>query len=239
VILLSLDFETTGLDFEKDRIIEIGAILYSTTQKKCLDSVGRLVQTDVPITSEITEITNIHPAAVTRFGYEQDSAFEVLEYMATACDAIAGHNIKRFDMRMANKWASMMQRVLPQRTIIDTMIDIKGHEGKKLTYLAADHGVLNLFPHSALADAQTVLSIIEKYDINDIVNRAKTPTVYIQARQSRDQNELAKKAKFRWNPMHKIWWKPVKETDVDDLSRSCPFPISYVEKEIVHDLELS
>jgi hypothetical protein len=111
------------------------------------------------------------------------------------------------------------------------MIDIKGHEGKKLTYLAADHGIINYFPHSALADAETVLTVVDKYEINDLVVRAKTPTIVIRARQSRSENDLVKKAKFRWNPERKIWWRPTKECDVDELSSTFKFPFS-IEKEL-------
>lgn len=236
MILLSVDFETTGLNFEKDRIIEIGAVLYSTGQKKCLESLGCLVQTDVPITEEITGITNIFPKAVERFGYDQHSAFDSLQRMTEDCDAFVGHNVLRFDSNMYKSWASRMKGKAQDKLWIDTMIDIKGHEGKKLSYLAADHGILNLFPHSAMADCQTVLAIIEKYDINDVVSRANTPTVYIQARPKKFENDPVKKLKFRWNPQHKIWWKPVKETDVEELEKACSFPIGYVAKEITLDL---
>ena len=230
-IILSLDFETTGLDFQKDRIIEIGAVLYSTNQKKCLESLGCLVQTDIPITEEITGITSIHPAAVKRFGYDQEMAFNSLQRMIEDADALTGHNVLRFDSNMYKSWAGRLNLKPVDKLWIDTMIDIKGHEGKKLSYLAADHGILNLFPHSAMADCQTVLAIIEKYDINELVARAKTPTVVIRGRQDRTQNDLVKKAKFRWNPDRKIWWRPTKECDVQELMNSLSFPIS-VEKEL-------
>ena len=190
-----------------------------------------LVETDVPITEEITKITSIHPAAVKRFGYEQEMAFDNLQCMMSESDALVAHNGLRFDSNMYKSWANRMQRQVVEKLWIDTMIDIKGHEGKKLLYLAADHGILNLFPHSAMADCQTVLAIIEKYDINDLVARAKMPTVVIRGRQDRTQNDLVKKAKFRWNPDRKIWWRPTKECDVQELMNSLSFPIS-VEKEL-------
>jgi len=236
MILLSLDFETTGLDVEKDRIIEIGAVLYSTGQKKCLENFGRLVKTEVPIPSEITQINNIYPAAVERFGYEEEESFEILNYMIDSCDTLTGHNIIRFDKSMLDAWCRRLNQPIWNKLCIDTMIDIKGHEGKRLTYLAADHGIINPFPHSALADAITVLTIIEKYDIDVLVERAKTPTVFIQAHQKRDENELAKKQKFRWNPEHKIWWKAVKETDIEELQNACSFNISLAPKEITFGL---
>lgn len=236
MILLSLDFETTGLDFEKDRIIEIGAVLYSTGQHKCLESFGCLVHTDVPITEEITGITSIHPAAVNRFGYDQDTAFNALQNMMEECDVFVGHNVLRFDSNMYKSWSGRMNLKAVDKLWMDTMIDIKGHEGKKLSYLAADHGIINPFPHSALADAQTVLTVVARYDIDVLVARSQTPTVFIQAHHKRSENDLVKKQKFRWNPEHKVWWKAVKETDVEELTEKCSFPIGFAPKEIVLDL---
>lgn len=239
MMLLSLDFETTGLDFEKDRVIEIGAVLYSTVQKKCVDNFGRLVKSDVPITPEITAITNIHPLAVERFGYDQEESYDILNYMIDSCDSVVAHNGNRFDRRMYDSWSRRLEHNSIEKLWIDTMIDIKGHEGKKLSYLAADHGIINHFPHSAMADCQTVLTIVAQYDIMTLVERAKTPAVYIQAHHKRNENELVKKLKFRWNPEHKVWWKAVKETDVEELEKSCSFPIGYAPKEITLDLASS
>src|ERR1035437_9354366 len=120
MMLLSLDFETTGLNFEKDRIIEIGAVLYSTGQRKCVENYGRLVKSDVPITPEITGITSIHPAAVDRFGYDQEESFEILAYMIDSCDALVGHNIIRFDKNMYEAWARRLNRNIPEKLCIDT-----------------------------------------------------------------------------------------------------------------------
>ena len=43
MILLSLDFETTGLDPANDRVIEVGAVLWSTAQHRVLAAVDCLV----------------------------------------------------------------------------------------------------------------------------------------------------------------------------------------------------
>jgi DNA polymerase-3 subunit epsilon len=235
MLWLSLDLETTGLDFNKDRVIEIGVVLFSTNQRKCIENFGQLVKSDVPVSSEITKITSIHQTAVDRFGYDQDEVFEVLTYLMDSCDAVIGHNVIGFDKKMAESWARRNKQTLPDKLYIDTMIDIKGHEGKKLSYLAADHGILNYFPHSAMADAQTVLLVADKYNPADLVTRAKMPTVIIQSHAPRSQNEQVKKAKFRWNPDYKMWWKAVKETDVDELERSVSFSIGYAPKEITLD----
>jgi len=230
MILLSLDFETTGLNVVNDRVIEFGAVLYSTGQKKCLDNQGSLVKTDVAISPQITKITGIHPAAVERFGYEPDDILEVIINLMQDADAIIGYNCRRFDKRVVENWAERAGRnSVSGRLWIDLYQDLPWDVPVgKLGHVAADHGILNLFPHSALADAQTVLAIAEKYDPEELLHRAESPVVVLQARQDRASNDLVKQApyKFRWNPANKIWWKPVKQQDVDEVIQSAPFPIT-------------
>lgn len=229
MILLSLDFETTGLDTQNDRVIEFGAVLYSTEQKKCLDNQGMLVKTDTPITAKITEITGIHPAAVERFGYHHREMFGIITDMMSNADAVIGYNCRRFDKHVLENWGKMLEESVPDKTWIDLYQDLPWCVPVgKLGHTAADHGILNLFPHSALADAQTVLAIAEKYNPQLLLDRAQSPVVIIQARQTRANNDLVKQApfKFRWNPTNKIWWKPVKQQDVDEIIQSAPFSIT-------------
>lgn len=241
MILLSLDFETTGLDTQKDRVIEFGAVLYSTSQKKCLDNQGMLVKTDVPITNAITKITGIHPAAVERFGYESADTLDIVLGMVESCDAVIGFNIRRFDMRILSTWMGVEGRALPKPvSVIDLYQDLPWQVPMgKLSHVAADHGILNLFPHSALADAQTVLAIAEKYDSDLLLSRAQSPVVILQAHQDRANNDLVKQTpfKFRWNPSNKIWWKPVKEQDVTEVIQSAPFPITIEKGWTIEELD--
>ena len=233
MILLSLDFETTGLDVVKDRVIEFGAVLYSTTQKKCLDNQGMLVKSDVPVTAEITSITGITQAAVDRFGYDSENILDIIIDMADQADAIIGYNVKRFDRRVFNEWCIRIKGgTVATSPWIDLYTDLPWQVPVgKLGHVAADHGILNLFPHSALADAQTVLAIAEKYDPQILLDRSQSPVVILRSHQDRSQNELVKKAKFRWNPERKIWWKPVKEIDVDEVLKTFQFQVS-IDKEL-------
>lgn len=234
-VLLSLDFETTGLDFVQDRIIEVGAVLWSTGQAKCLESSGYLVKTDVPISARITEITSITQAAVDRFGYESKDALEALLDLAAQADAFAGQNVKRFDKLFLENWAKRHNLAVPNKLWIDTYSDLPGVEGKHLGYMAADAGFLNLFPHSALADAQTVIKLISMYDINKVIERAQSPDVVLVAHQKIEDNKLAKDRKFRWNPEYKLWWRLTKQMDVDTVVKDAPFDISFAGPEVLID----
>jgi DNA polymerase III epsilon subunit-like protein len=240
MILLSLDFETTGVDRQNDEVIELGAVLYSTGQHKCLDNLGVLVKTDRVITPKITKITGITKAALDKFGYESRTALDLTLEMVLAADYIIGYNVRRFDREILWSWVKRENRLLPEKLWVDLYADLPWQVPMgKLSHVAADHGILNLFPHSALADCQTVLALGGKYDWDMLVKRAQSPIVILRSRQGRNENDLVKEApfKFRWNPDKKIWWKPVKQQDVDEVINAAGFEIS-IEKELsIEELE--
>lgn len=231
MILLGFDMETTGLDFQKDRPIEIGYILYSTAQKRCLESSGYLVKTDVPISPFITKLTGITQSAVDKFGYESLDGLELLIDAIRTADAIVGQNVNRFDKRMLGAWGSRHGIAIPEKLWIDTRTDLPGVESKSLSYMAADHGFLNLFPHGALTDVQTCLKIVSMYDIDVVAARAKEPTVVLKAHVGFENNSLAKARKFGWyddKKGTKFWYKVVKQSDVAAETAHGEFDVSFI-----------
>lgn len=241
MILLAYDIETTGLDKQKDRVIEVGLALYSTGQRKILESAGFLVQSDgVPITQEITEITGITQAAVDRFGYEPLSAIEDISDWIAKADAIVAHNGHRFDRPMTENWAKRLNIVLPEKLWIDTMTDIPGVTGEQLITMCAKKGFVNPNQHSAEDDAKAVLKMLEIYNTSGIsfesvMERAKSPLVLLRSHQERNRNEDAKRFKFRWSPKHELWWKAVKEEDIPVLANQVPFKVSYLDKQFTFE----
>lgn len=239
MLLLSYDTETTGLDRQKDRIIEIGLALYSTGQNKILESTGFLVQSDgVPITSEITELTGITQAAVNKFGYDPADALDDVIRFAEQADAIIAHNGNRFDKPVTENAAKRLNRILPDKLWIDTITDIPGVKGEQLITMCAKHGFVNPNQHSAEDDAKSVLKLISGYDIDKIVERAKSPTVVLRSHQpnTTSNNKIVRKLGFIWNGEAKIWWRATKEMDVEELVKKVPFDVSRVGKEIPLEL---
>lgn len=227
MIYCSLDFETTGVNIVSDRPIEYGGILYSTSQRKCLDNLGMLIKTDLPITQEITKITGITKPALDRFGYESREILPLVIDMIDASEVVIGYNSRRFDYYILTEWAKRENMQIPERPWIDLFYDMPWQVPTgKLSHVAADHGILNLFPHSALADAQTVLAIAAKYDENILLQRSQSPVIVLRSLAPREANDQVKKMKFRWNPSNRIWWKPVKQQDVDEIVQSCPFGVT-------------
>ena len=232
-IWLSFDVETTGLDKIQDRVIEVGAILYSTGQKKCLESSGYLVKSDVPVSEHITRLTGITQSAIDKFGYDSHDALEALLDLVAQADAFIGQNVKRFDKPILENWARREGLKVPEKLWIDTTVDLPGVKRKHLGYLAADHGFLNLFPHSALSDCQTVIKLAEFYDANKIIERAQSPEIVLISHQKFENNADAKAREFAWNADYRIWWRVAKEMDKDEIVKEAPFDISLAPKEVL------
>ena len=233
MILLSADLETTGLDRVLDRPIEVGSILYSTGQKKCIESQGYLVKSDVAISPKITSLTGITQAAVDKFGYDSLSALETFIDMAKQADAYVGQNIKRFDKAFFENWCTRHGLTLPDKLWIDTRTDLPGVESKHLGYMACDAGFINLFPHSALSDCQTVIKLVElQPDFDAIVERAKSSEVILIAHQKFENNAQAKELKFGWNGEFKIWYRITKQMDMDEIVKAASFNISVAGPEL-------
>jgi DNA polymerase III subunit epsilon len=236
MLLCAYDTETTGLDREQCRIIEIGLCLYSTEQNRILESVGFLVQSDSgPILPKITELTGITQAAVDRFGYTQEDAVQSFIDFSGQADAIIGHNTNSFDLPIIQNSAKRTGLVLPVKLSIDTMTDIPGVRGEQLITMCAKAGFV-YDAHGALADAQAVIkmtafhasrSITSTYE--KIAERAKSPLIVLQSHQPRQDNAAAKEFKFRWNDPLKGWYKIVKEMDIPDLQ--FPFRVSRADKD--------
>lgn len=237
MIILAYDIETTGLDKHKDRIIEVGLALYSTGQQKILESTGFLVHPDgVAISQEITDLTGVTQSAVDKFGYDQHFAIdEVIRYAGMA-DAIMGHNVVRFDMPVTNNTAARLGLKIPEKLIIDTMTDIPGVDGEQLITMCAKKGFCNPNQHSAEDDAKAVIKLTTFYDIDKIVERAKSPTIAVQSHQARSENDLVKKLKFRWYPERKIWYKLIKQEDINALKEKATFDISIIEKGLFEEI---
>lgn len=238
MILLSLDFESTGLSFVDDCVIEVGAVLFSTGLDRTIESQGFLVKSDVPVTQEITKITGITQSMVDKFGIDSSNSLEIVLDMMGQCDAVVGHNAVRFDRRMLEAWAAREKVAIPERLWLDTFTDLPETFATKLSYMAADKGFCNLFPHGALTDCLTVLKLLQGYDLDKVVERAKSPTVVVQARVTFDTNQLAKKERFRWYPDKKMWFKLMKEMDVEEFAKNAPFDVTVYRENIQEFLDL-
>jgi DNA polymerase-3 subunit epsilon len=231
--LLGIDFETTGLSFDKDRITEIGAVLWCTEARAPMQIFNVLVHhEDGPgITEEITRLTGITQEMLDRYGVAPERAFARLVQLMLEADALVAHNGNGFDKPM---WEAQMKRMkLPvppdwSPLWIDTCMDVPYPEAittRKLVHLAAEHGFLNPFAHRACFDVLTMLKVLERYPIEEVMESARQPMVTLQAMVSFDEREKAKARGYRWKAETKQWLRHLKAHHVEKEIAECGFAV--------------
>ncbi|GAA0298389.1 hypothetical protein GCM10009128_16510 [Psychrosphaera haliotis] len=225
--VLGIDLETTGLSFEEDEIIEIGAVVWDIDSNKPAAMLNHLVvQPDkLPLSKTIVNITGITDTDLTEFGLEEKYALMEFLKLAEKCQYIVAHNGNHFDKPFIEKALSRysMNINLPW---IDTMFDVPfKSRTKKLTYLAAEHNFLNPFAHRALFDVLTMLKVCSDYDWQEIIERAQSPQVKVIAKVSKEDRQLAKDQGFRWDSKNYVWFKEMKECDLNKSSWEFSFDV--------------
>jgi DNA polymerase-3 subunit epsilon len=225
VLILGLDLETSGLDPKVDRIIEVGAVLFDWDTQKPMQMISELVDPlmdlsidEFTLTGEIIEHTGITMEMLETFGSDERDVLRMIEQMAEKADYRMGHFCNDFDALFLQEAYARTGITEPALDWLDTSIDVRYPEKIKtrnLRHLAAEHGFLNPFPHRAVFDVLTMFKVAGCYNLEDIIARAKEPTVYVQALVKFEVNHLAKDRGYRWNPAKKIWWKQFKVSDFE------------------------
>ena len=153
VELVALDLETTGLDPERDSIIEIGAVRMCDGQ--VIDEYSQLVNPGVPLPREITDITGIRPEQLVGQPPIGEILPEVLRFVANA--PVIGHNVN-FDMDFLAR-----QGVLRGNLRLDTAelaaVLLPRASRYSLGNLAAETGIELRQAHRALDDARATAGL--------------------------------------------------------------------------------
>lgn len=233
MLIAVFDFETTGLDRLQDRVLEVGVLLYTTTQKRVMMAEQFFVDNEISVPAEASAVNHIKKGMVDKFGLSTPDGLSKLQNYFDMAETIAGKNIIDFDIPFYESWCFREKQDVITKPVIDIETDLPGTVAKKLGYMAADDGFLNPFPHAALPDAWTTLRLIEnrleKPGLEAIMERAASPRVTIKAHVDFDHNYLAKKRCYSWNSDRKVWFKNVKEMDLELEGKEAPFDISRIE----------
>lgn len=251
--VLLIDTETTGLNFEKDRIIEIGAIATGNDFTEVLGSVSVLVH-DVdypPLTEEIQKLTGIKPDMFDAAYVPGDALAVVENLMRThACSMIVAYNAS-FDRQMivaeANRHGSLGLHW--EKPWVCAMRDLEGNKEFKclrLSHLALDKGIA-VDPaslHRAIDDVELMRKMLVKSQVTakDLYAYSQVPYIFVAALvphprepDSAEKRELAKKHGYSWQQVkddprvfEKRWVKKIKETDLEKEKQSCPLVIRVI-----------
>ncbi|RVU18155.1 3'-5' exonuclease [Methylobacterium oryzihabitans] len=218
---LVVDTETTGTDFGRDEVIELGILKFeygaSGRIYRILDSFNQLHQPSRPIPPEITRLTGITDAEVA--GRRIDDA--AVAALARDAAVVIAHNAS-FDRQMCEgrwpvfadrNWACSCHQV-PWRD--------EGHEGLKLGYLLIDHGYFH-HGHRAIDDCHALLRLLSlplrasgRLALACLLETARRPTVRLWAQGSPiETKDLLKARRYRWSGRRRCWYVDLDEERIE------------------------
>lgn len=228
--LLTYDLETTGFDTAKDRITELGAVLWDWDRKKPLLFFSKfLYESDYPpLSDEVKRVTGIEDLDLVEFGEHPAKILNMFEAFVDAGkpDFIVGHNIINFDdpMLYSNLVRSKVEAPLIRaKARIDTRCDLP-HEtppdSMKLKHLLGDHGIINHCAHRAIGDAWNTGLLLARYDIEKVITYSKIPTITVRAVVSFADKDKAKARRYSWEKLGeevypKCWVKKIKMNELE------------------------
>lgn len=215
-----VDVETTGLDRDRDRIIELAV------QRFRYDAQGRIVEVgqprvwredpQVPLDPRITKLTGLTDADVAGQAIDEAAAISIL----ASAKVIVAHNAafdrpfieKRLPAIAGKPWGCSMADL--------DWLEL-GFEGKGLSHLVmqcgwfyeahrAEHDVLALLYLLAheVADGETIL--------RKLIACAEQSTWRVHAVDSPfDSKDRLKARGYRWDAVMKYWWKEVAHAELE------------------------
>lgn len=226
--LLFLDFEATDKDVETARITQVAFSIYDQPTAKELYHHSLLInpEGDYEIDPVAGQITGITKKQLEIYGQSLRHTLDLMFNYCRTVDYVVAHNLHGYDyplMQNECKRLGITDYELP--TLIDTRFDVpwpEHIETRKLTYLGAEFGIANPSAHSARHDVDLMAMLFFKFPFESIVERAKSPQVWIRANVSYDNREKAKTHRFMWDGANKWWVKMYKQCDLNKVTFDFP-----------------
>jgi DNA polymerase-3 subunit epsilon len=204
-------------------------VVWDTVLRAPIKMVGMLVDPGPDVVWEpgALAVNNLTPELCTQYGVSDEKACRQVVSWYSSADVACAHNGNAFDRPILLRWAAKYGLdAQPGKIWIDTKadLDIPPRNSTRLTYLAADHGFLNPFPHRAMFDVMTMLKILDRYDIDKVLEVSKSPTLRVKAVVTFDQKDLAKNRGFHpiyENGKFMRWEMSVKECKLEGEREAC------------------
>lgn len=223
-----LDTETTGLDYRKDEIIELGMVAFTYDSGGIHDVIGvfsELREPSLPISAEITHITGITQDMVAGRSIDVDT---VSSFIAGA-DLIIAHNAK-FDRPFCESFHPDFKYKAWACSVAEVDWGALDFEGSKLVYLIGQCGFFHN-GHRAVDDCHALLEVLVA------TSRTEAPNGFCQLLTSSakerlhvfahgspfEAKEMLRNRGYRWNDGNdgrpRSWWVEIDEAAyVEELS---------------------
>jgi DNA polymerase III subunit epsilon len=222
---LFVDVETTGLDYQKDEIIELAMVPFTYSVDGRIFEVGEafsaLREPSIPITEEITAITGITNEMVAGKSIDADE----VNSFASSANLVIAHNAG-FDRKFLEDFADAFQTKAWGCSLNEVPWQEEGFDGGKLGYLANSMGFF-FDAHRATDDCLASIEILSKTlpvsgvtALSKLLENARKKTFRIWAENAPfDFKDILKARGYRWNDGNdgrpKSWYFDVAEDELE------------------------
>lgn len=233
--VLIVDVETTGLDREKDQVIELGCILWSVKHRSLVEVYSRVL----PCEDNPAQAVNGIPAALLR-EVAFSPVWDGLLDLAAEADAVCAHQADFDSAFVGTALSRLGDDALLREPISAALSDPwictredmtwpKTGAGESLIATALAHGVAVTSAHRAIHDCLLLGRLFEA--VPDIGERleaayehAKLPKVRLVSLAPFEEKDIVKDHGFKWDPQRREWWRVMAVQD----SLLLPFKVRQV-----------
>ncbi len=220
-----LDTEATGLDPDREKVIELAMVPFEYDDDgriyRILPEYNALQDPGIPIPPFITRITGITDEMVAGQAIDLDQVGELL----TGASLVVAHNA-RFDRPFVESLHHGFEDIDWACSIADVNWNEEGFEGVKLEYLGYKYGFF-YEGHRATIDCLAGIELLAQSlpsgerVMKRLLDSAGRTDVRIWANKAPfDKKDDLKQRGYRWSPggegVLKAWYKDLPEDQVDD-----------------------
>ena len=218
--ILFLDSECNSLDTELGFIQELAWAIYDSGTKRLLKCSSHILDwggMHYDVEPGALQVTGLSKEFCQETGRPAQLVFEELLLDLAKVDAVAGHNIIEYDLKILNSNIKRSLYAEPtslnEKFIFHTIWDCPYENPRQimsLKYLAYDHGFILTNAHEALADVLACAHVFFKYPFKTCYEIASTPLVTLHGYtvyQDEEGREAFYRQKFRWNRDNRRWEK--------------------------------
>ncbi len=156
------DLETTGLNFNRDKVVEISAI--KVVDSKVTEEFSSFVNPECSIPFNASQLTGITDDMVADAPVFSDVLYDFLEFAGDA--VLVGHNIHTFDLKFIYRDSREYFGKIPGNDYVDTlrlsMIYLPEMKKHTLSGIATYYGLSSEGAHRALADCRMNQAVYEE-----------------------------------------------------------------------------
>lgn len=226
MLVTIVDVEATGLNPEKDAVIEVAAILYSTKDRAILQQVSTLLAVEENPAEAVNGISMSMVDESDKNAWDsKDSITDAIVEMMDASAYIVAFNsdFDRSFLKMGNKrwqagtpWADAATITYPRQSTKRDLVNI-----------ALANGVPIVNAHRAFDDCRILAELLGKVpDLEPQLALAARPKATVKALVGFEQKDLAKEAGFVWDAIIPRSW--AKRMPLDD-AEALPFAVEVLD----------